>query len=95
MNENNSIRRFRLSAPSIWPLIHLVAEEDGPWNLITHLQSRFGGAKLVGKLDTGVLDRLVNCFYYVSLWIALSLAVFTCNGWLGLVASNKKLKKKP
>jgi hypothetical protein len=31
-------------------------------------------------------ERMVHGFYAVSLGLAMPLAVFTCNGWLGLVA---------
>jgi hypothetical protein len=76
MNENNSIWRFCLSALAVWRLTHLVAEEDGPWDMIARLRVWLGAS---------VLGRLMDCFYCVSLWIALPLAVITSNGLLGLV----------
>jgi hypothetical protein len=76
MNENNSIWRFCLSAFAVWRLTHLVTEEDGPWDVI---------ARLRGRLGSGMLGRLIDCFYCVSLWVALPLAVFTSNGWMGLI----------
>lgn len=76
MNENNSIWRFCLSALVVWRLAHLLTEEDGPWDMIARLRARF---------RSSVLGRFIDCFYCVSLWIALPLAVFTCSGWLGLM----------
>jgi len=75
MNEENSIWRFSLSALAVWRMTHLLAEEDGPWDLL---------AKLRAALGNGVLGQLMDCFYCLSLWIALPLAVLTSNGWLGI-----------
>jgi hypothetical protein len=75
MNENNSIWRFCLSALAVWRLTHLLTEEDGPWDMIARLRVRLGSS---------MAGRLIDCFYCVSLWIALPLAVFTSSGWLGL-----------
>lgn len=75
MNENGSIWRFGLAALAVWRVTHLLAEEDGPWDLI---------ARLRGRLGANILGRLMDCFYCLSLWIALPLAVLTSNGWFGL-----------
>lgn len=75
MNENNSIWRFGLSVLAVWRVTHLLAEEDGPWNAI---------AKVRARLGSGVLGQLMDCFYCLSLWVALPVAVLTSNGWLGI-----------
>jgi hypothetical protein len=75
MNENSSIGRFSLSGLAVWRATHLVVEEDGPWDAIVRLRGWFGA---------GALGRLMDCFYCVSLWIALPLAVFTSSGWMGI-----------
>jgi hypothetical protein len=75
MNENSSIWRFGLSALAVWRVTHLVAEEDGPWDLIARMRAWLG---------SGVLGKLMDCFYCLSLWVALPLAVLTSNGWLGI-----------
>ncbi len=75
MNENSSIWRFCLSALVLWRVTHLLAEEDGPWDAIAQLRAWLG---------SGVLGRLMDCFYCMSLWVALPLAVFTSSGWVGV-----------
>jgi hypothetical protein len=75
MNENGSIWRFSLSALAVWRATHLLAEEDGPWDMIASLRAWLG---------SGMLGRLMDCFYCLSLWIALPFAVLTSNSWLGI-----------
>jgi hypothetical protein len=75
MNENNSIWRFGLATLAAWRATHLLAHEDGPWDGIARLRARLG---------TGVLGQLTDCFFCLSLWVALPLAVLTSNGWLGI-----------
>jgi hypothetical protein len=49
----------------VWRITHLVQAEDGPWDLVIRLRhavgSRFWG-------------RLLDCFYCLSLWIAVPFA---------------------
>jgi predicted acyltransferase len=52
---------FVLSVFASWRLTHLLAREDGPWDLLARLRARLG---------SGVLGRLMDCFYCVSLWVA-------------------------
>jgi hypothetical protein len=71
---------FLISVLGVFRLSHLIAAEDGPWDLLARLRmagSRFG--------------RLVDCPYCVSLWVAIPFsAVLGSNGaerallWLGL-----------
>jgi len=75
MNESNSIWRFSLSALPVRRVTHFFAEGDGPWGVIAKLRAR-PGIRMPG--------RLMDCFYCLSLWIALPLAVFTSSGWLGI-----------
>jgi Protein of unknown function (DUF1360) len=57
--------RFGLAALATWRLAHLVAEEDGPLNVIARARARAG---------TSVLGELMDCFYCLSLWSAAPLA---------------------
>jgi len=50
-----------LSACASWRLAHLLAYEDGPWDLLVRLRAAAGH---------GVLGRLMDCFYCLSLWVA-------------------------
>ena len=76
MNDRTAIWRFILSALAVWRLTHLLAEEDGPWDLIARLRS---------KLGAGLLGRLMDCFFCLSLWISLPLAIWLSSGWIGLL----------
>ena len=76
MNDNGSIWRFCLSALAVWRLSHLLAEEDGPWDVIVKLRARLGQS---------VLGRLMDCFYCLSLWVSLPLAIWASDGWVGLL----------
>ncbi|MGA2903896.1 MAG: hypothetical protein ABSD98_08690 [Candidatus Korobacteraceae bacterium] len=76
MHEGNSIWRFVLSALAVWRITHLLAEEDGPWDLIVRLRSTLGSS---------VLGRLMDCFFCLSLWVSLPLAFLLGSGWIGLL----------
>ena len=52
----------------------------GLWYLAGHLPP-----ELESKLWARTLRRIAAYFCYASLWAALPVAVFTVNGWLGLV----------
>ena len=50
----------------VWRLSHLLVVEDGPWRLIARLRQAVAG---------GFWSDLFACFYCLSLWIALPLAL--------------------
>lgn len=75
MNESASIWRFILSSLAVWRLTHLIAEEDGPWDMIVRIR---------GKLGTGLLGSLMDCFYCLSFWLSLPMAIWLSSGWAGL-----------
>ena len=54
--------RFVVAAMATWRVAHLVAHEDGPWDVIAWLRSRAG---------SGVLGSLLDCFYCLSMWVAV------------------------
>ena len=81
MNDNGSIWRFCLSALAVWRVSHLLAEEDGPWDVIVKVRARLGQS--VPALR--VFARLMDCFYCLSLWASLPLAIWMSNGWIGLL----------
>ncbi len=60
--------RFGLAALATWRLAHLVAEEDGPWNVVARMRARAG---------SGELGELMDCFYCLSLWAAAPFALAT------------------
>ena len=53
--------RFVLAALATWRLSHLIAFEDGPWDVIVRIR-RWAGS--------GFWGRLLDCFYCVSLWVS-------------------------
>ena len=50
-----------------WRVTHLLANEDGPANIIVRFR------KLLGQSLAG---QLMDCFYCLSLWIAAPVALF-------------------
>lgn len=59
--------RFVLAILATWRVSHLLANEDGPADLIVRFRARLG---------QGLAGRLVDCFNCLSLWIAAPAAVF-------------------
>ena len=57
---------FVLAALATWRVAHLIAEEDGPWNVVARARARAG---------TGELGELMDCFYCLSLWVAAPAAL--------------------
>lgn len=57
--------RFVIAVLGAWRVAHLVAHEDGPFDWIVSMR-RFAG--------TGVLGRLMDCPYCLSLWTAAPFA---------------------
>jgi hypothetical protein len=53
--------RFILAALATWRVTHLLAREDGPWDLVVRARRR---------LAVGFWGHLLDCFYCLSLWIA-------------------------
>lgn len=53
--------RFALGALATWRVTHLLAEEDGPFDVVVRLRRRAG---------TGQLGELMDCFYCLSVWVA-------------------------
>lgn len=73
--------RFVLAALATWRVSHLIAEEDGPWNIVARTRARAG---------TSELGELMDCFYCLSLWVAAPAALTVTRGrdlpstWLAL-----------
>jgi hypothetical protein len=53
-------------ALATWRVSHLLHAEDGPWNLVVHLRTAAG---------SGFLGEAMDCFYCLSLWLALPIAL--------------------
>lgn len=55
-----------------WRVTHLIAAEDGPWNLIARVRAR----------APGPLGALMDCFYCLSLWVAIPAALVIGPDWI-------------
>ncbi|KAA2242490.1 DUF1360 domain-containing protein [Chitinophaga agrisoli] len=68
---------FILCILATWRITHLLQAEDGPFDLVFHLRKTAGA---------GFFGDLLDCFYCLSIWIALPFAL-----WLGLSWQEKLL----
>ena len=57
--------RFALASLATWRVTHLLAEEDGPADVVVNLRARLG---------SGRLGDLMDCFYCLSIWVAAPLS---------------------
>lgn len=57
----------------VWRITHLIQAEDGPWDVVVRLRARAGN---------GWVGQAMDCFYCLSLWIALPLAALLGANWL-------------
>jgi hypothetical protein len=70
--------RVLVAMLATWRVSHLIVAEDGPWDVVVRVR-RWAGS--------GVLGRLMDCFYCASLWIAAPFAlIVTRELWAWLVA---------
>ncbi|HET6764353.1 MAG TPA: DUF1360 domain-containing protein [Longimicrobiaceae bacterium] len=64
--------RLVLAVLACWRVSHLLAREDGPWDAV---------ARVRAVLGRGMLGRMMDCFYCLSVWAAAPLAFFVAPGW--------------
>lgn len=67
---------FILAVLAVWRFTHLLAAEDGPFNLFARLRRKAGN---------GFWGALLDCFYCLSLWVALPFALLLSTRWRELV----------
>ena len=63
---------FILCTLAVWRIAHLLACEDGPFDLVFKLR-KSSGRSLFGAL--------LDCFYCLSLWIAIPFAFVLSDDW--------------
>jgi hypothetical protein len=63
---------FVLGTLAVWRVVHLLNAEDGPFGLLLKLR-RLAGA--------GFWGGLLDCFYCLSVWIAVPFAWFLGQRW--------------
>jgi hypothetical protein len=76
MIEVNYVWCFALCALAVWRAAHLLARESGPWDAIARLRAALG---------SGVLGRLMDCFYCLSFLIALPPAMWMSSSRMGFL----------
>jgi type VI protein secretion system component VasK len=54
-----------LGTLAVWRVTHLLTAEAGPWDVFLRLRRLVGG---------GFWSTLINCFYCLSLWVAVPFA---------------------
>jgi len=82
MRDANQWFRFTVALLAVWRITHLLAAEDGPWNIIAWLRRKAG---------TSILGNLMDCFYCLSIWISIPFCFYAAQGiqdrfvvWLAL-----------
>lgn len=55
-----------------WRIAHLLYGEDGPWNVFVTLRR---------ALSQGFWNSLLDCFYCLSLWVSLPMALCLGESW--------------
>jgi uncharacterized protein DUF1360 len=76
--------RFTVASLATWRVTHLLAEEDGPADLVVRARAALGD---------GTAGALMDCFYCLSVWVAAPLSLTVTRRcaqlptvWLGLSA---------
>lgn len=67
-----ALEEFLVAVLCVWRVTHLFAVEQGPFRLVARLRTSAGN---------GFFGELLDCFYCLSLWIALPLAAYQGETW--------------
>lgn len=73
MEQGSDWIRFVLAALATWRLTHLLANEDGPADMIVRVRIRLGNS---------FAGSLMDCFHCLSLWVAAPAALYVSRGWV-------------
>jgi hypothetical protein len=63
---------FVLLSLAVWRITHLLSKEDGPFDIIFLIRRKAGN---------GFFGTLLDCFYCVSVWVALPLGWWEGHTW--------------
>jgi hypothetical protein len=61
-----------LAILAVWRLTHLLQAEDGPWDIVVRLRRVAGN---------GGAGKVMDCFYCLSLWIAMPFGFLLAERW--------------
>src|SRR5919205_4366383 len=64
---------FLIAALAVWRLTHLLSKEDGPFDIIFLMRTKAGA---------GFFGSLLDCFYCLSIWIALPFGIWLAQVWI-------------
>ena len=64
--------RLALGTLCVWRVTHLLHAEDGPWDLVVGLRRAAGN---------GMFGRMLDCFYCLSVWVAVPFALLLGESW--------------
>jgi len=67
-----SSQGFILCTLAVWRLSHLLACEDGPFDVVVRLRKRAGA---------GFFGSLMDCFYCLSIWMSVPFAFLLARDW--------------
>src|SRR5262249_9578121 len=76
MSELEPWMKLALAVLATWRVTHLLAREDGPFDLVVRLRVRLG---------PGFFGKLLDCFYCLSLWVAAPLSCLVSRKLIELV----------
>jgi hypothetical protein len=62
-----------LSVLAVWRVTHLLHVEDGPFDIFQRVRVTAG---------TGLFGKVLDCFYCLSLWVAVPFALLQAASWL-------------
>jgi hypothetical protein len=62
-----------LGALTVWRITYFLQAEDGPWDIVIRVR------QFVGE---GFWGKLLDCFYCLSVWIAMPIAYLVGQSWL-------------
>ena len=68
-----NILYLALSVFAVWRLTHLLGKEDGPFDIIFLIREKAGKS---------FLGKLMDCFYCLSIWIALPFGIWLGQNWV-------------
>ena len=68
-----SLAWFPIAVLGVWRITHLLVAEDGPADIVVRLRKAAG---------SGPIGRAMDCFYCLSVWIAVPFAIITGGSWL-------------
>jgi hypothetical protein len=66
--------QFVICTLAVWRLTHLFVLEDGPWDFVYHLRK---------KLGNSIFGQAMDCFYCLSIWMAVPFAFIIFHDWIG------------